>query len=257
MIPKIIHYCWFGRGEMPKLLQKCVKSWGKYCPDWQVIEWNEDNFDVNSTPWTKQAYEAKRYAFVSDFVRLKALAEMGGVYLDTDIELRKPLEPFLEHEAFVGFENKNFVATCVIGAEASHPVVEAWLDWYKDRAFLKDGVENSEPNVVLVTRELERRGLCIDNQFQVVDGVAVYPQTWFCPQNIEGEDRAKSKNTVSIHHFTSTWRTEKGRKDLEREKWHSTPLYKGMVWLRYLPNRIVRKVFGNSAIDGLKKKLGK
>ena len=257
MIPKVIHYCWFGRGEMPKLVKRCIKSWKKFCPDWEIVLWNEDTFDVDSALWTKQAYEAKKYAFVSDYVRLKALYEMGGVYLDTDIEMKKPLDPFLSHEAFTGFENKSNVATCVIGAQAAHPVVAAWMDWYMDRAFIMDGVLNDEPNVVSVTRELKNRGLCINNQFQTVDGVAIYPQTWFCPQNIEGENRKKSKNTVTVHHFTSTWRTEKGRRDLKRAQFHRTAYYKTIMWVRYLPNRIVRKVFGDNAIDYIKKKLGK
>ena len=257
MIPKVIHYCWFGRGEMPKLMKKCLKSWKKYCPDWQIVRWDEDTFDVNSTLWTKQAYEAKKYAFVSDYVRLKALNDMGGVYLDTDIQIIKPLEPFLEHEAFIGFENKDYVASCLIGARQGHPVVSGWLDWYQDRSFVVDGQQNWDPNVVMLTRELKKRGLCVNNQFQVVDGMAIYPQTWFCPQNIEGENRSKSKNTVTIHHFTSTWRTEKGRRDMKRQNFYATPFCKALEWLRYLPNRIIRKLFGDNAIDRLKEKLGK
>lgn len=257
MIPKIIHYCWFGRGEMPKLMKKCMKSWRKLCPDWQIIQWNEDNFDVDSTLWTKQAYEARKFAFVSDYVRLKALYEMGGVYLDTDIELKKPLTPYLEHQAFVGFENDTSVATCVIGAQASHPVIKAWLDTYTGKSYRVDGKDNTVPNVVMVTNDLCARGLVIDNTRQSVDGVEVYPQTWFCPQNHEGENRKKSKNTVSIHHFTSTWRTAKGRRDLKRAKFHATPFYKTLEWLRYLPNRVIRRIFGDNAIDRLKKKLRK
>lgn len=253
MIPKIIHYCWFGRGEMPKLMKKCLKSWKKHCPDWQIIEWNEDNFDISSTLWTKQAYEAKKYAFVSDYVRLWALHKMGGVYLDTDLELRKPLDVFLSHDAFLGFENKISVATCLIGAAAGNRVVHTWLDWYTDRPYLKDGKPNTEPNVIFITEDMIRRGLVINNQQQSVEGIEVYPQSWFCPQNMDGENRARNRNTVSIHHFTSTWRSDRERKNMKRAKWHSTKTYKALIWLRYLPNRIIRKVLGDKFIDNIKK----
>ena len=103
MIPKIIHYCWFGRGEMPKLIKKCIKSWKKFCPDYKIMLWNEDSFDINSTIWTKQAYEAKKYAFVADYVRLYALYNHGGIYLDTDQQLIKKIDCFTEHKAFMGF----------------------------------------------------------------------------------------------------------------------------------------------------------
>lgn len=257
MIPKIIHYCWFGQGEMPRLMKKCLKSWKKFCPDWKIVRWDEDSFDVNSTLWTKQAYETKKYAFVADYVRLKALYEMGGVYLDTDVELVKPLDAFVTHEAFIGFENTRHIASCLIGACPQHPVVQEWLRWYQDRDFVQDGTETDEPNVVHMTDTLIHRGLEVNNVFQTVDGMAVYPQTWFCPQNIEGENRELSANTVAIHYFDSSWRTENGRRAMKRAKFHSTKFYKTLEWLRYLPNRIVRGIFGDDAIDALKKKLGK
>lgn len=257
MIPKRIHYCWFGRGEMPKLVKKCVRSWKKFCPDWEIVLWNEDSFDVNSTLWTKQAYEAKKYAFVADYVRLKAMYEMGGVYLDSDVELVKPIDEFLVHEAFSGFENPKSVPTGIIAAQAGQQVIGRWLDWYTDRPYLVDGKPNMDPNVSFMTEDLVSRGLVLDNTFQVVDGFAMYPQTYFCPLHTDTVHHCRTEKTATIHYFTSTWRTAKGIKDMKRAKFRSTEFYKGMVWLRYLPNRIVRKVFGDSAIDGLKKKLGK
>lgn len=257
MIPKIIHYCWFGRGEMPKLMKKCLKSWDKFCPGWQIIEWNEDRFDVTSTLWTKQAYEARKFAFVSDYVRLMALHEQGGVYLDTDVELKKPLDPFLNCAGFVGFENHTSIATCVVGAAAGNPVVKHWLDWYADRPYLIDGKPNTEPNVAFITEDLVHRGLSINNQRQSVDAIEIYPQSWFCPQNMEGDDRRISRSTVSVHHFTSTWRSPQGQRNMKRAKWHSTKTYKALTWLRYLPNRAIRSVLGDSFIDSIKKKLEK
>ena len=255
MIPKIIHYCWFGRGKKSALINKCIRSWKKHCPDWEIIEWNEDRFDVSATIWTQQAYEAKKYAFVSDYVRLKALQEMGGVYLDTDVQLFKPLDSFLEHRGFIGFENKSSVATCVIGAEAEHPALARWIDWYRDRAFLIDGQQNTEPNVVFITEDLKAGGLVVDNTRQSVGGMEIYPQTWFCPQNIEGDQRAKSANTVSVHYFDSSWRTPQGRRDLKREQFHSTKFYKTWEKVKVFPQLALRKVLGDETVERIKERL--
>ncbi|MEI3219550.1 MAG: glycosyltransferase [Lachnoclostridium sp.] len=100
MIPKVIHYCWFGRGKMPELANKCIESWKKYCPDYEIIEWNEDNFDINCCPYVKEAYESKRFAFVTDYVRLYAMYTQGGIYMDTDVEVLRNLDEFLIHQGF-------------------------------------------------------------------------------------------------------------------------------------------------------------
>lgn len=257
MIPKIIHYCWFGRGEMPMLMKKCIKSWSKYCKGWKVILWNEDTFDVNSTLWTKQAYEAKKYAFVTDYVRLKALYEQGGVYMDADVELVQPIDRFLQHEAFSGFESAITVPTGIIAAQAGQKVIKGWLDYYKDRPYLIDGKPNMDPNVSFMTADLKERGLRMDDSLQNVDGMVIYPQTYFCPLSIVEIEKKITAHTHAIHHFTSTWRTEKAKKDFARVKRHQRKWYKAWIWLRYLPNRIVRKIFGDKNIDALKKKLGK
>lgn len=257
MIPKVIHYCWFGRGEMPKLMKKCVKSWDKFCPGWKVVLWNEDTFDVNSTIWTKQAYEAKKYAFVTDYVRLKALYEQGGVYMDADVELVQPIDRFLEHEAFSGFESADTAPTGIIAAEAGQQVIKGWLDYYTDRPYLVDGRPNMDPNVSFMTRDLRQRGMKMDDSLQNIDGMVIYPQTWFCPLSVVEIEKKITADTHAIHHFTSTWRTEKAKKDFARVKWHQTKRYKFLVWLRYLPSRTARKLFGDDAIEGLKKKLRK
>ena len=257
MIPKRIHYCWFGRGEMPKLVKRCIKSWKKYCPDWEIILWNEDSFDVNSTIWTKQAYEARKFAFVTDYVRLKALYEQGGVYMDADVELVQPIDEFLQHEAFSGFESAITVPTGIIAARAGQQVIKGWLDWYTDRPYLIDGKPNMDPNVSFMTRDLISRGLRMDDSFQNIDGMAIYPQTWFCPLSLIEVEKKITTNTHAIHHFTSTWRTEKARKDFARTKRHQTKWYRALIWLRYLPNRSVRKIFGDKSVDAIKQKMKK
>lgn len=257
MIPKIIHYCWFGRGEMPKLMKKCLKSWKKFCPDWKIVRWDEDSFDIGSTLWTKQAYEARKFAFVSDYVRLKALYEMGGVYLDTDVELVQSIDKFLEHDAFSGFESVDTVQTGIIGAEKENAVIKSWLDYYEDRAYLVDGKPVMVPNVSHITENLKARGLVMDDSLQVIDGMAIYPQTWFCPLSAVSIQRKITENTHVMHYFTSTWRTDKAKKDFARVKRHQRRWYRALVWLRYLPNRLARKLLGNGTMDKIKKKMGR
>ena len=136
-IPKVLHYCWFGGAPKPKNIQNCIRSWKKYCPDYEIIEWNEQNFDVSQSLYTRQAYDARRWAFVADYARLKILYEQGGIYMDTDVELLRPLDDLLAYPAFFGFQHNNEVATGLgFGAEAHSPVVKALLDDYDSLPFL-------------------------------------------------------------------------------------------------------------------------
>lgn len=136
-IPKVLHYCWFGGAPKPKNIQNCIRSWKKYCPDYEIIEWNEQNFDVSQSLYTRQAYDARRWAFVADYARLKILYEQGGIYMDTDVELLRPLDDLLAYPAFFGFQHNNEVATGLgFGAEARSPVVKALLDDYDGLPFL-------------------------------------------------------------------------------------------------------------------------
>lgn len=257
MIPRIIHYCWFGHGELSPLMKKCIRSWKKYCPDYEIVEWNEDNFDVNSVLWTKQAYEAKKYAFVSDYVRLKVLYEHGGVYMDTDVEVTRPIDQFLIHDAFSGFESENSVPTGIIASVAGQKVIERWLEYYCDRAYLIDGKPCMDPNVMFMKDDLVEHGLIMNDSLQNIDGMVIYPQTYFCPLSVVSIEQKITENTYTLHHFTSTWRTKKSLKDFARVRRHQRKWYRAWEWLRYLPNRIVRTIFGNERIDVLKKKIGK
>ena len=255
MIPKKIHYCWFGHGEMTPLMKKCIKSWRKHCPDYEIIEWNEDNFDLESSAFAKQAYENKKWAFVSDYVRLYVLYNIGGIYLDTDIKLIKSLDPFLQHTAFSGFETPNQLQTGIIASEKQHPAIKEWLDYYNGREYFINGVPDKEPNVKYLTDIFLKHGLVLNDTYQEICGMAIYPQTYFCPLCITSTEKKFSRNTVAIHYFTSTWRKPSEIETFKRVRWHRSKRYRFLIWLRFLPNRIVRRIFGDQRIDKLKEKI--
>ena len=160
MIPKIIHYCWFGDKEMPAQLKKYIKSWKKYCSDYEIKLWNEENFDINSNQYVKEAYENKKYAFVTDYVRLFALYNYGGIYMDTDVEILKPLDGFVQNKAFFGFESKDYIQTALIGSEPSHPIIKEFLDYYWYSHFINNSDEcDTTTNVKIITKILIQHDL--------------------------------------------------------------------------------------------------
>lgn len=209
LIPKIINYCWFGKQPMPELAQKCLKSWDNYLPDYKKVLWNEDSFDVGSVQFTREAYQCKKYAFVSDYVRLYALYHNGGIYMDTDVEVVNNLDEFLECPAFSGFEKTNFIPTGIIGAVPHHPWIKRFLDYYEDKSFLwRDGSMDLTPNVLFMSNISENEfGLKRDrNEFQVLkDDVHIYPNDYFCPMTWETRQIHLTKNTRTIHHFAASW----------------------------------------------------
>lgn len=206
MIPKIIHYCWFGRGEKPALAQKCIESWKKYCSDYEFVEWNEDNFDINLNRYVKEAYESKKYAFVTDYVRLYALVNYGGIYMDTDVEVVGSLDEFLKHQAFSGFEDDGWIPTGLMASEKNYPLFIELLDDYKDKAFIKeDGSLDTVTNTFTITKTVEKYGLVKNGEFQIVEGFALYPKDVFCPLDDATGKVNKTKNTRAIHWFSKSW----------------------------------------------------
>lgn len=202
MIPKTIHYCWFGGKALPKSAHKCINSWRKYLPDYEIKEWNESNFDVNMVPYTAEAYAAKKYAFVSDFARFWILHQEGGVYFDTDVEVIRPMDDILQAGAFMGMENQESVAPGLgLAVEAGHPLYQWYLDYFSDKHFTPQ-----QPSMIPVLREkLLTLGWQQEMRIQSVEGIAIYPPDYFCPQSMMGAPICLTENTRSIHHFDCTW----------------------------------------------------
>ena len=203
MIPKVIHYCWFGRGEKPQLAQKCIASWKKFCPDYEFVEWNEDNFDVNRNGYTRMCYEQKKYAFLSDYVRLLVIEERGGIYFDTDVELLRPLDQLLTHPSFFGFEDAEHVNTGVgFGAESGNPAVQAMLAEYDPLLSGEQGIIGCP---ILNTNALQKLGLCLNGEKQDLGIAVVYPADYFNPYDDPTGKLNKTKNTFSIHWYSKSW----------------------------------------------------
>ena len=207
MIPKIIHYCWFGRGEKPELAKKCIASWKKFCPDFEIREWNEDNCDYLAMPFMAEAYAAKKYAFVSDVMRLVVLEQYGGVYFDTDVEVLRDISPLLDDEGFIGFENDRFVNSGQVMAAVPHqPVIQAMIEEYKTLHFTNaDGSLNTVGCPRLNTDVMEHFGLVRNGQEQMVAGICVYPADYFNPLDSVTGKLTRTKNTYSIHWYSMSW----------------------------------------------------
>ena len=213
MIPKIVHYCWFGRNPLPASALKCIESWRKFFPDYEIKEWNEDNFDVNIIPYTQQAYEAKKFAFVSDYARFWILYHYGGIYFDTDVELIKSLDKIIERGSFMGietsalWEGKPMVAPGLgLGVEARHPFYEKMLRAYAHLEYRKaDGSFDNTTIVSYTTRELYAHGMVASESLQEIDGIWIYPADYFCPMDSTTGITTITERTVSIHHYDCSW----------------------------------------------------
>ena len=248
-IPKIIHYCWFGGKPKPELAEKCIRSWKKFCPEYEIIEWNEGNFQIASAPlYVRQAYEAGRWAFVTDYVRLRAMTEMGGIYMDTDVELVKPLDPYLQHEAFAGFEHPERIQTGLLACRKDFLLFRDFLGYYDTASFYRpDGTQDITTNVEVLTRLCMERGLVPNDKYQVVDGFAIYPREIFCPVDYDTEKLHRTRKTVAIHWFASSWHTEEELEELRQEKLRQKQ--EKMSNLRY---GIGTKLFGEKGYEKLK-----
>ena len=245
MIPKVIHYCWFGGNPLPNIAVKCINSWKKYFPDYEIIEWNESNFDLFSCDYCREAYDAKKWAFVSDYARFKILYEHGGVYFDTDVELVKKIDFLLKYSAFFGFENKKYISTGLgFGAERGCGLLYEMMEMYQTIPFiLEDGSENKKTCPVINTEIFLKHGLEQKDKQQILEGnIMILPSICMCPIDFETGYRRKSKKTISVHWFHASWME---RAEREYHKKHRQALLeeKKNDW-KYLPNRMIKKLLG-------------
>jgi len=213
-IPRVIHYCWFGSRPHPPSVVRCMDSWRRHLSDYRIIEWNETNFDVDVSDYTREAYAAGKYAFVTDYVRLKVLFDHGGIYMDTDVEVVKKLDPFLNHDAFSGFEDEASIPTAVMGSRAGNEWIRVLLADYDGRHFTQqDGTHDLMTNVARITETTRARyAISLDNTLQDVPGVVtLYPKDFFCPKSYRTGIIGRTPNTHAIHHFAGTWRSEQHR----------------------------------------------
>lgn len=215
-IPKIIHYCWFGKGKMPKLAEKCMESWKKYCPDYKIVCWNEENFDINQNQYAKQAYEAGKWAFVSDYVRLKVLYDEGGIYLDTDVELIKPLDKLIEQNGYMGFGDNGIVSTGLgFACEKGNQLIGSILKDYDNISFLlADGTYDLTPCPERNTKVLIKLGMDINNKDQLFMGMHMLPEDYLCPIKYYSGRKIITENTHSIHHFYASWTSATSKRTL-------------------------------------------
>lgn len=207
-IPKIIHYCWFGGKDKPEVIKKYINSWKEKLRDYEIKEWNESNFDISSNIFVKQAYESRKYAFVSDYVRVYVLYHYGGIYMDTDVEVKQPFsDEILGNDSFWGFEEKNYIATSTIGTKKGNKLIKRFLDSYDDKKFIKeDGEIDTLTNVAIVSNIIEGIGIRLDGTYQKIDGICtVYPQEYFSPYDYINCYSKDTKNTYTIHHFYKSW----------------------------------------------------
>lgn len=244
MIPKIIHYCWFGRNPLPPLAIKCIESWKKYLPDYEIKEWNEDNFDVNAIAYTKEAYEAKKYAFVSDYARFWILYNYGGIYFDTDVEVIKPINDIVAKGSFIGRERTSIDGDTPAeiginpglgcGALPGQVFLKEMLDEYQDRHFIIDGSQNLKTIVEYTSARFISKGYINNESIQYCAGFYIYPKEYFCPLSMDGLILSKTSNTRTIHHYMASW----GGGNFNRI-WK---IIKSRILIPILPKQIVQKI---------------
>lgn len=210
MIPKIIHYCWFGSSELPIEVQNRISDWKEKLPDYEFQLWNEESFDINISRYTEQAYSSRKFAYVTDYVRLYALKEFGGIYMDTDVDVIKPLDPLLENRAFTGCESPEISITGTMGSEKNHPWINDLFEYYTDLDFIVEGKPVLQPNTKFITQiTMEKYGWKQNVEMQLLkDDVVIYPFDFLCAKDWSTGKLSISENTYTVHNFSGSWLTK-------------------------------------------------
>lgn len=210
MIPKVIHYCWFGGNPLTENIKQYIRTWKKFFPDYEIRQWNEKNFDLNSCQFVREAYQARKWAFVSDYVRLYVVYKYGGIYFDTDIEVRRDISDYLKKaKMLLGFESQTSVMTAFFAAEPENTFIKKLLDIYNNKPFiLPDGRYDVAPNPILFTSELQKIGLVTNGKTQVFgDSYHIYPYEFFSAFNIDYQKFEITENTYIVHHCNGSWQS--------------------------------------------------
>lgn len=234
-IPKKIHYCWFGGNPLPDTALKCIESWKKFCPDYEIIQWNENNFDVECCDYVREAYKEKKWAFVSDYARFKILYDEGGVYFDTDVELLKPIDLLIEQSGFMASESIlcDVAPGLGIAAPKGLSIYDEIIKDYEQSSFIKETGDIDLTTVVKrTTGILEKHGLKHENIIQNIAGIIIYPKEYFCPMDYKTRKIELTDNTYAIHHFDCSWHNDEQK-------------YRNRLYLRYnkfLPDKFAEKI---------------
>ena len=211
MIPKVIHYCWFGGKPLPKDAERCIESWKKFMPNYKIIQWDEGNFDVDSIPYTREAYNAKKYAFVSDYARFWIMFHYGGIYFDTDVEVIKPIEDIITNGNFLGVEQQDAGRITInpglgFGMEKNVIIISDLMKIYQNSHFICEGSIVKAKNIVEITTDyLLKNGLVNTNKVQLCCGCTIYPKDYFCPIDYNTRELKITANTRTIHHYAESW----------------------------------------------------
>lgn len=265
MIPKIIHYCWFGGSPLPEKVKRYIKSWEKHCPDYEIIRWDETNYDIRSIPYIKEAYEAGKWAFVSDYARLEIIYQHGGIYLDTDVELIRGLDSLLDENIFFAMEKKNcYIGTGLgFGATRGHPTINQLMEMYRQITFVRDsGSLNLTPCPYYTTEFFKKMGYCLDDRTQRLNDVLILSSEYFCPMDYNTGQVVTTKSTYGIHWYEASWVPEDDRRILhaKRKIWKGLPGYlaKPTCYLYHKGYRLLeykrKKILGEKIIGKLKGK---
>lgn len=254
LIPKIIHYCWFGGAPKPKSVQRCINSWKKYCPDFVIREWTEKDVDITQNEYTRQAYEAKAWGFVPDYLRLWIIYNHGGIYLDTDVQVVRSLTPLLKYKAFAGFESPYHVAFGLgFGAEAGHPFIWEHMQQYEALRFRnEDGSFNRKASPDYTTALLLSKGLQLGaDEVQQVAEMTILPKDYLCPKDWRTGLVTLTPNSFAIHQFDASWFSEEAQ-NKKTNRWKKEKRMYLLDRVRYFPNRLAQKVIGEKNYQNIR-----